>query len=73
MFVSYKIIFLEKEGAQQCVAMRISARVFEVTVQCIAFLCIAIAIAIENFSFYGALFKRILAWEGGTSKTWFLD
>ena len=25
------------------------------------------------FSFCGGLFKRILAWEGGTSKTWFLN
>ena len=29
--------------------------------------------AIKKLSFCGALFKRILAWEGGTSKTWFLD
>ena len=35
------------------------------------FFCIPCAI--KNFSFCGALFKRILAWEGGTSKTWFLD
>ena len=29
--------------------------------------------AIKKISFCGALFKRILAWEGGISKTWFLD
>ena len=32
-----------------------------------------IPFAIKNFSFCGALFKCILACEGGTSKTWFLD
>ena len=35
------------------------------------FFCIASAI--KKFSFCDAIFKRILAWEGGTSKTWFLD
>ena len=35
------------------------------------FFCIPFAI--KKFSFCGALFKRISAWEGGTSKTWFLD
>ena len=35
------------------------------------FLCIPFVI--KKFSFCGAFFKRILAWEGGTSKTWFLD
>ena len=32
-----------------------------------------ISFAIKRFSFCSALFKRILAWEGSTSKTWFLD
>ena len=31
------------------------------------FFCITFAI--QNFSFCGAIFKRILAWEGDTSKT----
>ena len=35
------------------------------------FFCIPFAI--KKFSFCGALFKCILAWEGRTSKTWFLD
>ena len=36
-----------------------------------SFFCIPFVI--KKFSFCGALFKRILAWEGRTSKTWFLD
>ena len=28
---------------------------------------------IKKFTFCGSLFKHILAWERGTSKTWFLD
>ena len=37
---------------------------FHVQLFCIPF-------AIKKFSFRGSLFKRILAWEGGTSKTWY--
>ena len=29
--------------------------------------------AIKKFTFCGARLKRILAWERGTSKRWFLD
>ena len=29
--------------------------------------------AIKKFTFCGARLKRILAWEKGTSKRWFLD
>ena len=32
-----------------------------------------IPFAIKKFSFCGVLFKRILTWDGGTSKTWFLN
>ena len=35
------------------------------------FFCIPFAI--KKFSFCGALLRRNLAWEGDTSKTWFLD
>ena len=34
---------------------------------------ICIPFAIKKFSFCDAPFKRILAWEGGTFRTWFLD
>ena len=33
----------------------------------------SIPFAVKNFSVCGGLFKRILAWEGGTCKTWILD
>ena len=32
-----------------------------------------ISFAIKKFSFCGALFKHILAWERGISKRWFLE
>ena len=58
------MVFLENETVRQCVTMWTHARAFVATIYCIIF-CIPYAI--------GALFKRILAWEGDTSKTWFLD
>ena len=39
------------------------------TIQCVIFF----SFPIKKFSFCGALFRRIWAWEGRTSKTWFLD
>ena len=34
---------------------------------------VSLPFAIKKIGFCGALFKRILAWEGDISKTWFSD
>ena len=70
LLVLHKMVFLENEAGQQCVTMRKQARAFVATIERIIF---CIHFANENFGFSGELFKRILAWEGGTCKTWFLD
>ena len=52
------MIFIENEGAllQEHLQLQSSVQLFD------------IAFAIKKFSFCGALFKRILAWERGISK-----
>ena len=54
LLVSYKMVFLENEVA---LLLQFSVELF-----CLLF-------TIKKFTFCGALFKRILAWERGTSKT----
>ena len=66
LLVSHKAVFLKNETAQQCVTMQKRARAFVATIFCITF---CIPYAIKKISFYGALFKRSLAWEGGICKT----
>ena len=68
LLVSHKMVFLENEVAQ--------LRNYVETCKGICgydlvynFFCIPLSI--KKFSFCGALFKRILTWEEGTSKTWF--
>ena len=65
MLVSHKIVFYRKRGG-------VTMHDYAETCQGICGI-FCIPFAIKKFSFCGALFKRILAWEGGTSKTWFLD
>ena len=66
LFVSLKLVFRKRGGvtmrkyAEKCKAICGYNSVYN-------FFCITFAI--QNFSFCGAIFKRILAWEGDTSKT----
>ena len=55
---SHKMVFIENKAGLLCVTMRERARAFAITILCKLF---DIALAIKKFSFFGALFKRILA------------
>ena len=62
---SHKMVLIENEAALLCVTMRECARALQLQSSVQRF---DIAFAIKKFSFCGALFKRILAWERGISK-----
>ena len=51
---------MENEAALLCVTKRERARTFVATIQCTTF---DVDFSIKKFSFFGALFKRILAWK----------
>ena len=56
---------MKNEAALLCVTKRERARTFVATIQCTTF---DVDFSIKKFSFFGALFKRILAWKRDISK-----
>ena len=78
LVLSHKMVLIKNKAALLCLTMRERSKgicnynlVYNFAIQLIAYS--QIAFAIKKFSFCGALFKRILAWERGISKRQFIE